>query len=221
MRSRWNASIARAAGPASPRAAGGRRKSSVSRRRASGGRSGPEAGPQPPQTKRAPRDGRRGALPSPAARRSLRSGRAAGRARAASAATPPGSGPGARARALLDGLHDGERQAVHPVLGLALGRKRVEHLRASREEEGRVEAACAARKAECRSSASRAGEAPRLPAVESHPNFRERLQGGLVRGRPPLAPRATARTFPRSRVSRTTTLLVSPSLYPGGPGPQW
>ena len=102
------------------------------------------------------------------------------------------------ARALLGGLHDGERQAVDPLLGLALGREGVEQLRAAREEERRLEAARAGPEGRVQELRLPEPEELRtLPAVERHPHLGERLQGRLVSrlGRP--APRGPPRApFP-------------------------
>ena len=99
-----------------------------------------------------------------------------------------------RARALLGRLHDGEGQPVDLLLGLALGRERVEELRAAREEERRVEAARA--RAEGRVQQLRLAEPQELgslPAVERDPHLGERLEGRLVARPAARAPRGPRR----------------------------
>ena len=99
-----------------------------------------------------------------------------------------------RARALLGRLHDGQGQPVDLLLGLALGRERVQQLGAAREEERRVEAARA--RTEGRVQQLRLAEPEEvrtLPAVQGDPHLGQRFEGRLV-ARPAAAGPASHRT---------------------------
>ena len=217
IRSRWKASSARAGRrPAPPpRASGGSEEEAGEHPSRLGRQVGPGGRPAVVADEAVRRRGGSGARPR--RQRAAAGGAAVERRVEPVQLQQPGLEVAAeqlRARARLGRPHDGERQPVDLVLGLALGREGVEQLRAAGEEESRVEAA---RRPRGRPSAAapprRGAAAPRPGGRRASPAPRRaaRAPSGSAAGAP-RAPRATARSFPRSRVSRTTILLVSPSL---------